>query len=101
VCASWGAGEGKAEQWDLLVRARALDSTTFVVACGQGDPETIGAGPAGAAPTGIGHSAVVTPLGTALVSLGGKPELAVVDIDPASVDSVRATLPVLANARSF
>ena len=101
VCASWGAGEGKAEQWDLLVRARALDSTTFVVACGQGDPETIGAGPASAAPTGIGHSAVVTPLGTALVSLGGKPELAVVDIDPASVDSVRATLPVLANARSF
>ncbi|WP_285248420.1 carbon-nitrogen hydrolase family protein [Pseudarthrobacter sp. efr-133-R2A-89] len=101
VCASWGAGEGKAEQWDLLVRARALDSTTFVVACGQGDPETIGAGPASAAPTGIGHSAVVTPLGTALVSLGGKPELAVVDIDPASVESVRATLPVLANARSF
>jgi predicted amidohydrolase len=43
VCASWGAGEGKAEQWDLLVRARALDSTTFVVACGQGDPETTGA----------------------------------------------------------
>ncbi|MFF1884089.1 carbon-nitrogen hydrolase family protein [Pseudarthrobacter sp. NPDC058196] len=101
VCASWGAGEGKAEQWDLLVRARALDSTTFVVACAQGDPETVGAGPAGAAPTGIGHSAVVTPLGTALVSLGGKPELAVVDIDPASVDSVRATLPVLANARRF
>ncbi|WP_285242606.1 carbon-nitrogen hydrolase family protein [Pseudarthrobacter sp. fls2-241-R2A-127] len=101
VCASWGAGEGKADQWDLLVRARALDSTTFVVACGQGDPETVGAGPAGSAPTGIGHSAVVTPLGTALVSLGGKPELAVVDIDPASVESVRATLPVLANARSF
>jgi len=101
VCASWGAGEGKADQWDLLVRARALDSTTFVVACGQGDPESVGAGPAGSAPTGIGHSAVVTPLGTALVSLGGKPELAVVDIDPASVESVRATLPVLANARSF
>ena len=40
VCASWGAGEGKAEQWDLLVRARAVDSTTFVVACGQGDPAT-------------------------------------------------------------
>ncbi len=42
VCASWGAGEGKAEQWDLLVRARAVDSTTFVVACGQGDPASIG-----------------------------------------------------------
>jgi deaminated glutathione amidase len=101
VCASWGAGEGKTEQWDLLVRARALDSTTFVVACGQGDPETIGAGPAGAAPTGVGHSAVVTPLGKPVVALGGKPELAVVDIDPATVDDVRAKLPVLANARRF
>jgi len=101
VCASWGAGEGKAEQWDLLVRARALDSTTFVVACGQGDPETIGAGPAGAAPTGIGHSAVITPLGSAVAALGGKPELAVVDIDPSVVDDVRTKLPVLANARQF
>jgi predicted amidohydrolase len=101
VCASWGAGEGKAEQWDLLVRARALDSTTFVVACGQGDPETVGAGPAGAAPTGIGHSAVITPLGSAAVALGGKPELVVVDIDPSMVDDVRAKLPVLANARRF
>ncbi|MCU1567262.1 MAG: Nitrilase/cyanide hydratase and apolipoprotein N-acyltransferase [Pseudarthrobacter sp.] len=101
VCASWGAGEGKAEQWDLLVRARALDSTTFVVACGQGDPETTGAGPAGTAPTGIGHSAVITPLGSAMVALGGKPELAVVDIDPSVVDDVRAKLPVLANARQF
>jgi predicted amidohydrolase len=101
VCASWGAGEGKAEQWDLLVRARALDSTTFVVACGQGDPETVGAGPAGAAPTGIGHSAVITPLGSAVAALGGKPELAVVDIDPSIVDDVRTKLPVLANARQF
>ncbi|MDQ0767644.1 putative amidohydrolase [Pseudarthrobacter defluvii] len=101
VCASWGAGPGKDEQWDLLVRARALDSTTFVVACGQGDPETVGAGPAGTAPTGIGHSAVVTPLGKTLVALGGKPELAVVDIDPSTVDDVRAKLPVLANARRF
>ena len=101
VCASWGAGEGKAEQWDLLVRARALDSTTFVVACGQGDPETIGAGPAGAAPTGIGRSAVISPSGSTLAALGGKPELSVVDIDPSWVDEVRATLPVLANARQF
>ncbi len=101
VCASWGAGEGKAEQWDLLVRARALDSTTFVVACGQGDPETIGAGPAGTAPTGIGHSAVITPLGSAVAALGGEPELAVVDIDPSTVDEVRTKLPVLANARQF
>jgi deaminated glutathione amidase len=101
VCASWGAGEGKAGQWDLLVRARAVDSTTFVVACGQGDPASIGQPSAGSAPTGIGRSAVVSPLGTPMVSLGAEPQLAVVDIDPAEVSAVRSKLPVLANARGF
>ncbi|HEY9357401.1 MAG TPA: nitrilase-related carbon-nitrogen hydrolase, partial [Arthrobacter sp.] len=101
VCASWGAGEGKTEQWDLLVRARALDSTTFVVACGQGDPASVGITTAGNAPTGVGHSAVISPLGSALVALGGEPELAVVDIDPSVIADVRVKLPVLANARTF
>jgi predicted amidohydrolase len=101
VCASWGAGDGKAEQWDLLVRARALDSTTFVVACGQGDPASAGLPSAGTAPTGIGHSAVISPLGSAVLALGGEPELAVVDIDPSLIAGVREKLPVLANARSF
>jgi predicted amidohydrolase len=40
-------------------------------------------------------------LGKAVVALGGNPELAVVDIDPSTVDDVRAKLPVLANARRF
>lgn len=101
VCASWGAGEGKAEQWDLLVRARAVDSTTFVVGCGQGDPATLGQPSAGAAPTGIGHSAVISPLGSPLIVLGGEPELAVIDVDPSVIPDVRGKLPVLANARSF
>jgi len=101
VCASWGAGEGKAEQWDLLVRARAVDSTTFVVACGQADPATLGLPSAGAAPTGIGRSAVISPLGSPLLALGGEPELAVVDVDPSIIPDVRGKLPVLANARSF
>ncbi|MFJ6079235.1 carbon-nitrogen hydrolase family protein [Pseudarthrobacter sp. NPDC092419] len=107
LCASWGAGPGKSEQWDLLVRARALDSTTFVVACGQADPASVGAGGAetsdtpGTAPTGIGHSAVITPLGAPLVTLGAEPELAVVDLDPAEVAQARRKLPVLANARRF
>ncbi|MGG5174811.1 carbon-nitrogen hydrolase family protein [Pseudarthrobacter sp. J1763] len=101
VCASWGAGEGKAEQWDLLVRARALDSTSFVVACGQGDPASVGVESRGSAPTGIGHSAVVSPLGVTLAALGGKPELTVVDIDPSEVSAVREKLPVLTNAHTF
>ncbi|GAA1872374.1 carbon-nitrogen hydrolase family protein [Paeniglutamicibacter psychrophenolicus] len=101
VCASWGAGEGKLEQWELLCRARALDSTTFVVACGQGDPASVGIAATSSAPTGVGASAAVSPLGSVLVSLGAEPGLAVVDVDVSILDEVRAKLPVLANARTF
>src|SRR5437867_1368283 len=59
--ASWGDGPGKREQWDLLVRARALDSTAYVAACDQADPVTLGR-EAGAA-SGIGASLVAGPLG--------------------------------------
>ena len=61
--ASWGAGQGKREQWELLVRARALDCTSWVVACGQADPAASGVTLASTAPTGIGHSLVADPFG--------------------------------------
>lgn len=99
ICASWGAGPGKVEQWDLLVRARALDSTTFVVAVGQADPATVGVVAAGPAPTGVGHSAVVSPAGELIAGLGDAPDLLVVELDPDDVDLARRVLPVLANAR--
>ena len=101
VCASWGAGEGKADQWDLVTRARAVDSTTFLVAVGQANPASVGQATTGTAPTGIGRSALISPLGTVLHALGEKPELVVLDFDPAQVDEVRAKLPVLANARDL
>jgi predicted amidohydrolase len=96
--ASWGAGPGKREQWDLLVRARALDSTAFLAACDQADPTAVGRD-AGRAPTGIGASAVAGPLGTIVAQLDEKPGLLVVDTDPAEVESARKTVPVLANRR--
>lgn len=96
--ASWGTGPGKREQWDLLVRARALDSTAFVAACDQADPTTVGRD-AGRAPTGIGASAVAGPLGNLVDQLDDKPGLLVVDVDPAEVDAARKTVPVLANRR--
>lgn len=96
VCASWGDGPGKAEQWDLLVRARAVDSTTYVIAVGQGDPQTQGIAPTGA-PTGIGRSAVIGPDGSVLLRLGEAEEVAVFDLDASTVEEFRRTLPVLAN----
>ncbi len=99
AAASWGAGPGKPEQWELLTRARALDSTCFLAAVGQADPAGCGVAAAGPAPTGIGHSMVVDPAGTVIAAAGTEPELLVVDIDPARVEQVRAAIPVLANRR--
>ena len=92
--ASWGAGPGKLAQWELLVRARALDSTCWVVACGQADP-----GVPSTAPTGIGHSLVAAPDGSVLAAAGAEPELLVVDLDLDVVAKVRENIPVLANRR--
>ncbi|WP_433876030.1 carbon-nitrogen hydrolase family protein [Sinomonas atrocyanea] len=97
VCASWGAGPGKAEQWDLLVRARAVDSTSFVVAVGQSDPSAAGVEARYGAPTGIGRSAVVSPYGHLIERAGAGPETLYVDLDVAEVARAREALPVLAN----
>lgn len=99
TAASWGAGPGKRDQWELLVRARALDSTSWVVACGQGDPLSIGREPGGKAPTGIGHSTVATPLGTIHEQLGAEPGVLVADVDPEESERVRQAVPVLANRK--
>lgn len=101
VCASWASGPGKVDQWQLLARARALDSTTYVLACGQGDPATQGVPPKDGAPTGVGHSAVVSPFGEVLEELDGAPGLLFTDLDAAVVKEARQKLPVLANRRAF
>lgn len=97
VCASWGAGRGKAEQWDLLVRARAADTTSYVLACGQSEPSAAGVEARPGAPTGIGRSAVVGPYGNLIERAGEGPEILYADIDTAEVEGARRTLPVLAN----
>lgn len=99
VCASWGAGPGKVEQWRLACRARAVDSTCFVLACGQAEPGAAGVDAAPGAPTGVGHSMVVSPLGEVLAEAGEAPELLVADLDLERVAQVRESLPVLANSR--
>jgi predicted amidohydrolase len=99
IAASWGAGPGKREQWDLLTRARALDSTSFVFAAGQADPAAVGREPRGSAPTGIGGSVAVSPLGEVIGQLDDKPGLLVVDVDPQQAIQAREALPVLANRR--
>lgn len=101
VCASWGSGPGKVDQWRLLARARAVDTTTYVLACGQGDPAAQGIEAKGSAPTGVGHSAVVSPLGEVIEELDGGTGLLFADLDPAVVKEARTKLPVLANRHTF
>lgn len=91
---AWAEGPGKREQLQLLLRARALDSTTVILAADQSPP----AGYAGKAPRGIGRSAAVGPLGRIRQELGLEPGLLMVDLDLAEVETTRAALPVLRHA---
>ena len=100
VSASWGAGPGKLDQWRLLARARALDSTCFIAAAGQAYP-----GPelatASNAPTGVGGSLVTSPLGDVLATAGDDPQLLVCDLNLEGLRAIRDTLPVLRNRSEF
>jgi predicted amidohydrolase len=94
VHASFASGPGKLEQWTLLARARALDTTSVVAAVDQGYP---GGEIAAVGPTGVGGSVVASPLGEVLVQAGPDPDLVVCDVDLSTVEKARATIAVLDN----
>ena len=98
VSASWAAGPRKLEQWTLLARARALDSTSYIAAAGQADP---GEPLASSAPTGVGGSVVVSPFGEVVASAAAEPELLVADLDLAQVSKARETIAVLRNSTAL
>jgi len=94
--AAWAAGLFKEEHWVTLVRARAIENTIWVAAAGQvPDP----AEKPTAAPTGIGRSMLVDPLGTARMDLGSAEAVMAGDVDPAMTAQVRSVLPSLSNRR--
>lgn len=90
VPASWGEGPGKAEQWDLVVRARAADAQAWLLACDQAWTP-----PVGTDPLGIGRSALVDPTGAVRARLGSDPGLLAEDVDAATVSTVRERIPIL------
>jgi predicted amidohydrolase len=98
VSASWASGRGKLEQWTLLARARALDSTSYIAAAGQAYP---GEPLASSAPTGVGGSLVVSPFGDVVASAGADPQLLVADIALERVTEARETIAVLRNHSAF
>lgn len=94
VHASWGAGPGKLDQWTLLARARALDTTGFVAAVDQAYP---GDEVAASGPTGVGGSLIASATGDVLVAAGAEPQLLVADLDLDAARTVRETIAVLDN----
>jgi deaminated glutathione amidase len=95
--AAWAAGTFKEEHWVTLVRARAIENTVWVAAAGQvPDP----AEPPTRAPTGVGRSLLVDPMGAVRIDLGPAEQIGVGDVDNAYTERVRATLPSLANRRT-
>ena len=87
VPAAWVAGPLKEDQWLTLVRARAIESTAYVVAAGQ------------PAPGYCGRSAVVDPLGVVLAGVADGEGLALADLDPGHVADVRRRVPSLEHRR--
>ncbi|TRW45329.1 carbon-nitrogen hydrolase family protein [Georgenia yuyongxinii] len=87
VPAAWVAGPGKVDHWLTLARARAIENTVYVVACGQ---------------TGkyrSGHSVIVDPAGEVLAAMGEEQGVAVAEISPGRIQEVRELNPSLANRR--
>ena len=98
VHASWGSGPGKLDQWTLLARARAIDTTGYVVAVDQAYP---GDEIAATGPTGVGGSVVASPVGEVVSSAGADPQLLVTDIDLDAAQKVRETIAVMRNRSEF
>ena len=97
VSAAWQAGLYKEEHWVTLLRARAIENTVWIAAAGQvPDPEEKPT----RAPTGVGRSMLIDPLGVVRADLGPTAGVTVVDADLSLVESVRKTLPALANRRA-
>ena len=80
------------DHWEVLLRARAIENQVFVVA-----PNQIGAAPPHF--NSFGHSAIVDPWGVVLAVAPDEECFVAAELDLRVQDSVRASLPSLANRR--
>ncbi|WP_029136707.1 carbon-nitrogen hydrolase family protein [Nakamurella lactea] len=88
LASAWVVGPGKEEHWLTLLRARAIENTTYVIASDQVGRK------------GIGRSAAFDPFGLPLLDLGtAEPAVGFVDVDPSRVAAVRKMLPSGENIR--
>lgn len=80
--------------WHVLLRARAIETGSYVMAAAQGGQHECGKAT-------YGHSIIVSPWGEVLAEAGEDPTVLVIDIDPGVSADVRMRIPALAHARAF
>lgn len=78
--------------WELLLRARAVENQCYVIAAAQGGRHENGR-------RTFGHSMVVDPWGEVLAVVNEGEGIALAEIDPARIASVRSQLPALEHRR--
>jgi deaminated glutathione amidase len=93
VPAAFTVPTGKAH-WHVLLRARAIETGSFVIAAAQGGTHDSGR-------ETFGHSKVVNPWGQVIAEAGVDPEYLLFEIDTAESDAARARIPALIHAREF
>jgi deaminated glutathione amidase len=80
--------------WHTLLRARAIETGSFVFAPAQTGEHAEGR-------KTYGHSLIVAPWGEVLADGGEEPGVITADIDPAKVAEARAMIPALTHDRRF
>lgn len=81
--------------WEVLLRARAIETGCYVIAAAQAGRHENGRAT-------YGHSLIVDPWGRIVGQLGGdEPGVLVADIDLKAVAEARGRVPALANGREF
>ncbi len=84
--------------WEPLLRARAIETASFVLAPAQTGSH---AATRGRARRTHGHSLAVDPWGRVLADAGEWPGVTLVDLDLSQVDDVRRRLPSLTHDRAY
>lgn len=85
--AMWIVGPGKEDHWNTLLRARAIENTSYVVAANQ------------TGPLATGYSLIVDPFGVVIANAGEAMGVIFADLDPGRVADVRDRVPSLRNRR--
>ena len=80
--------------WHVLMRARAIENTCYVLAAAQGGKHENGR-------ETFGHSLVVDPWGRVIAEGGTEPGVVMAEIDLADITTARARIPSLQHGRRF